>query len=40
MTIEVREDPLTITLPNWVDTNRSYELIWSPITEAWEPLPF
>lgn len=33
-------DPLTLQLPNWVDTNREYRIWWNHITEVWEVIPF
>lgn len=34
-TIEVKDDPLTARLPEWVDTNREYTLYWNIQLERW-----
>lgn len=33
-------NPLTITLPDWVDTNETYQLVWDAVNEEWTVLPF
>lgn len=37
--IVVKNDPLELSLPEWVDTNMTYELIWSETTGEWSVSP-
>ncbi|HET6924930.1 MAG TPA: hypothetical protein VFH39_03830 [Candidatus Saccharimonadales bacterium] len=37
--IEVKNDPLTVRLPEWIDTNQVYEAFWSLTAEQWLIVP-
>jgi len=39
-TIKVDDNPLLLVLPDWIDTNYEYQLVWDPINESWTVLPF
>lgn len=39
MELDMPTDPLTLELPEWVDTNKDYRLTWSLENEAWTVLP-
>jgi hypothetical protein len=40
MTIQVKDDPLTLRLPAWIDTNYDYKVVYDYIVDAWVVLPF